>query len=423
MRDCRARPPTPSQPDWYSKEQRGGTDLETLALALLVARWLDDDGCDTRVRKWRDAVISDAPSYTDGALWRAPESWHLSRRMVPAAFTPLVRSTTRPERRGIMLALTIQHQLNLAPLDVAPKETELTKYIELLLVDPKKGNPLLGAGDEPSLGGGAVRRSTYLQPRVARLVLERPIELQRLLAEGIAAAVEASSAEGTARVPGAVGKSPNKPELKEMVADNATTIEAAGIALERAKQSRAQAVRRAAAPRDAIRKRERARAEAQATAATSAAAAAAEHAHAGLESERDKAVAERDAARALARESNKEVAVVRADVRRLKRKRSDPSRLRALEQALARERKDNHALRVELENYKDKVALLHAKIDELRATIEDNGSVQLPRRCRGKGAGRGMPHSTQLTRLYQELLALNVFPSRVNACIVKVSWQ
>ena len=56
----RAPPLLRAQPDWYSKDQRGGTHHEALALALLVARWRGGD--DVGVRKWCDAVIADAPA-------------------------------------------------------------------------------------------------------------------------------------------------------------------------------------------------------------------------------------------------------------------------------------------------------------------------------------------------------------------------
>ena len=63
---------------------------------------------------------------------------------------------------------------------------------------------------------------------------------------------------------------------------------------------------------------------------------------------------------------------------------------------------------------------LIAEVRELREQIADTCTTELFRRQRGKGAGRGLPHGPVLRRLYKELLALNVFPSRANAIIVKV---
>ena len=98
---------------------------------------------------------------------------------------------------------------------------------------------------------------------------------------------------------------------------------------------------------------------------------------------------------------------------RLRSKQSDPVALRVLTRALEAERREGHFLRAD----KDK---LIAEVRELREQIAGMCTTELFRRQRGKGSGRGLPHGPVLRRLYKELLALNVFPSRANAIIVKV---
>ena len=401
----------PPQPDWYDAALRGGTDAETLALALLVARGCGD--ADGAVRAWCDAVVADSPSYVDGELWRSPSSWRRERQSVPAAFKRLLGQTTEVQRRGVMCALALHD--GPCALSVAPPESELHAYLQKLFAGEDKC--LLGAGDETSVKRGAVRRSIYLQPRVARLVLARGAELCRLLESGMEAAVAAAVDEGAA-TPGHVGKSPSKKKLKETIADAEATIEHLGIALETAKKSRQQAVRRSQKKNSTAISKQAARLADRAIAADRAVAAArtaeATRARDEAEAECAKTAAQRDEARTLATESRREVKFAKAETRRLKRRRSDPTALRRLEKALAYERAENHALRVA-------AAAADEKIKQLLAAIEDAGTVELPRRARGKGAGRGLRHGTKLRRLYQELLSLNLFPATINAAIVKVS--
>lgn len=183
-----------------------------LALALLVVRSIDgvSDGV---VRSWCDAVVEDSPSYADGEVWRAPNSWRAGRRNVPAAFKTLVLETTLPQRRGIMFVLARHGKLNDPPPE---PETELKNYLHLLFHEDKT-KCLLGAGNEQSIKRGAVRRSTYLQPRVARLVRAQSAELQSLLEEGITMAVD-DKGDGD-DVPGKVGGSAKKSALKRKLVE------------------------------------------------------------------------------------------------------------------------------------------------------------------------------------------------------------
>ena len=90
------RAPIPrAQPEWYSKQQRGGTDAEVLALALLIVRW-NDGVSDSAVRTWCDAVVKDSPTYADGLPWHSPGSWREERRTVPGASCSRSRCTTGP---------------------------------------------------------------------------------------------------------------------------------------------------------------------------------------------------------------------------------------------------------------------------------------------------------------------------------------
>ena len=378
-----------------------------LALALLVVHDQPERG----TRSWRDAVVEDSASYVDGEAWKSPDDWRTTKQWISSIFKGWLRPTCRlpiEVRRGIVFALTRYD--GPGRVHVNPTVRSLDDYLAALYhKQPTKS--LLGVGGD-SWATGAVKRSTYLMPRVARLVREKHAALVTALEDGINAAKDASAVEGAPS--GRTTKSPSKQKRKIEIADLSTTVEHLGVALATSTHSRQQAVRRAAATRDnaaAAVERRAENARVDATLAASGAIAAAEAA-------RDAAVAaankQRDAAIARARVAEDESQRARAAVKRLRAKQSDPAALRRFEQALARERKEGHFLRVSL----DKVerALNEARKD-LRERDDDE---PLFRRSRGKGAGRGLPHGQRLRRLIQELLVENVFPSRVNRVIVKV---
>ena len=396
--------------------EHGGTRRHrgrgAVACALLVVRGCDvDDAADRAVRQWCDGVIADSPGYVDGAPWTSPRSWQGERRAPVAQFRACVKppppGLSTEMKRGVMCALALKFESIL----VAPPVGGLEKYLGALLADEKKC--LLGAGGGNTTKKGAPRRFTYLMPRVARLVRDDRAALLRLVAEGASAAMDATQAENDDAVAGETRRSAKKPRLKEMLADLSSTVAHLDAALETENKSRKQAVRRAADTRENItaavaRRAERARADATVAASGEIAA---------MQAKCDAAVAvanvKSEAAIARARAAEDDSRRARAAVKRLRSKQSDPAALRVLTRALEAERREGHFLRAD----KDK---LIAEVRELREQIAGMCTTELFRRQRGKSVGRGPLHGLVLRRLYKELLALNVFPSRANTIIAKV---
>ena len=209
-------------------------------------------------------------------------------------------------RRGLVYALTLFD--GPGRVAVNPTTDSLDKYL-FALYHSTQSKSLLGVGGD-SWATGAVKRSTYLIPRVARLVREKHAALVTALEDGINTAKDASAAEGAPS--GRTTKSPSKQKRKVEVAELTTTVELLDDALKKATKSRQQAVRRAATQRadvSAAVERRAEHARAQATVSASVAIAAAE-------AERDEAVAaahkQRDAAIARARAAEEESRRVRA---------------------------------------------------------------------------------------------------------------
>lgn len=301
----------------------------------------------------------------------------------PSIFKGWLRPTYRlpiEVRRGIVFALTRYD--GPGRVHVNPTVRSLDDY----LAAPYHKQPtksLLGVGGG-SWATGAVKRPTYLMQRVARLVREKHAALVTALEDGINAAKDASAVEDAPS--GRTTKSPSKQKRKTEIADLSTTVEHLGVALATSTQSSQQAVRRAAAARDNVA----AAVERRAENARVDVALAASGAIAAAEAARDAAVAaankQRDAAIEGARAAEDESRRARAAVKRLRAKQSDPAALRRFEQALARERKEGHFLRVSL----DKV---ERALNEARKDLRERDADEpLFRRGRGKGAGRGLPH-------------------------------
>ena len=365
-------------------------------LVLLVARNDERETLD-----WAKDVLSFAETddYVDGEAWKSPECWSKTRQDLSYRFHTFLRNLKLADARAIEKDLK-RH--NLPPSN----HSQITNYVSQLFAKPREALLGMGGGNAKTSNHGVPLRRVYLMPRVARLVRDALDETKAALDDAREAVHEEEYAKK--RRVEKIGPSPSKCDVKQ---------ERDALAQQLAEQQQA-AARTAEAHRKSQARLHGARAESRMdrkrleTEAAARADAAAASTRASLE-------AKLEAALARERELRKEITVSRAAAQRLKRKRSDPTRLRVLEGALARERKDNHALRVEMEKSKDKIAELHEKIKDLLATIEDSGTVELFRRRRGKGAGRGLPHGPKLRRLYQELLSLNLFPSTVNAAIVK----
>ena len=81
-----------SSAGWWSKEARGGTEAEVVALALLIVRGCDvDEAADRAVRSWCDCVIADSPGYIDGEPWTSPRSWRGERQALINQFKACIK--------------------------------------------------------------------------------------------------------------------------------------------------------------------------------------------------------------------------------------------------------------------------------------------------------------------------------------------
>ena len=89
-----------SSAGWWSKEARGGTEAEVVALALLIVRGCDvDEAADRAVRSWCDCVIADSPGYIDGEPWTSPRSWRGERQALINQF----KACIKPPSPGISI--------------------------------------------------------------------------------------------------------------------------------------------------------------------------------------------------------------------------------------------------------------------------------------------------------------------------------
>ena len=319
-----------SSAGWWSKEARGGTEAEVVALALLIVRGCDvDEAADRAVRSWCDCAIADSPGYIDGEPWTSPRSWRGERQTLINQFKACIKPPSPgisiEVKRGVVCALAKQFETIL----VAPPVDGLEKYLKALLADGK--SCLLGAGGGITLNKGAPRRTTYLMPRVARRVRDHRGALLSLLEEGRLAAMVATQDEdedGDA-VAGQTRGSAKKPRLKEMVADLSTTVEHLGAVLETELKLRKQAVRRAADTRDNISAAVARRSEKAEQRAASSASAAEESARAAAAVTVEAAAHERDAAISRAVVAEAELRTLRQRLRLAEKKESDPPSVEA----------------------------------------------------------------------------------------------
>jgi hypothetical protein len=362
-----------------------------LALGLLVAREYERD--DSGVRSWCAEVLADSPSYVDGELWKAPDFWRQTKRSTIAPpFKSFIQKQHFEVRSGVKFALAGWQ--GPGRVDVVPTLNDLDTYIKMLFADAKK-SPLLGPGG-PDLSNGGCRRSTYIMPRVARLVDSHHAALKSALDRGIEEAKDSQPSD----VSGKTGPSPQKPRLKEIVAEQGFAIEALSVFAKGQSKLRGQAVRRAATTRENV------------TAAVERRSEKAEQRAASWASETVEAAAhERDAAISRADVAEAELRTLRQKLRLAEKKQSDPPALKRKDKEICELRAENHTLRVAASTHARDLAAAREAAETAR---QDYGEAYLPSRPSGKGAGRGRPHGPQLRGCYGKLLMLGVSAPNLN---------
>ena len=92
--------------------------------------------------------------------------------------------------------------------------------------------------------------------------------------------------------------------------------------------------------------------------------------------------------------------------------------VRKLQEQLAAERAENFKLRVENEKMVSEVARVRDEFAKLTAARHN---IWVPRRARGKGAGRGRRHSNKLRKVYMKLLTLFVPPNMLSEVFATVA--
>ena len=370
-------------------------------LALLLSTYSETD----EVLQWAREVVADSIEYVVGSAWRAPATWASTKRHIPDDFRKFLRGMD-VERRQQTANATARLFGSLTSMP----EFKIKNYLNLLLADKEYKKVLLGVGGGATAKKGAPLRRTYILPRVARMILaKRTVFVTVLEAAHEKVFDDAYENEGSHKPVG----SAKKPELKRKLAEKENEAATLADSL-RAETRRAdQAVRRGAEARANVTAAVDRRVEkrtltiegkvvADATSRIALAVARAEKA----ERERDEAIKRASDAEKRARTAEHQA--------ELKKKRE----LRAMNQELATVRAENFALRVENEKMISEVASVRA---ELVKHVAAHGKIWVPRRLRGKGAGRGRRHSNELRKIYMKLLTLFVPPNSLNEVFATVA--
>ena len=374
-----------------------------LALGLLVAREYERD--DSGVRSWCAEVLADSPSYVDGELWKALDSWRQTKRSTIAPpFKSFIQKQHFEVRSGVKFFALAGWQ-GPGRVDVVPALGDLDTYIKMPFTDAKK-SPLLGPGG-PDLSNGGCRRSTYIMPRVARLVDSHHAALKSALDRGIEEAKE-SQPSG---VSGKTGPSPQKPRLMGIVAEKGFAIEFLSDFAKAQSKLRGQAVRRAATTRENVAAAVERRSEKAEQRAAFSASAAEESARAAAAVTVEAAAHERDAAISRADVAQAELRTLRQRLRLAEKKESDPPALKRKDKEIRELRAENHTLRVAASTHERDLAAAREAAETAR---QDYGEAFIPHRPSGKGAGRGRPHGPQLRGCYGKLLMLGVSAPNLN---------
>ena len=386
----------PQAPSWYSADNTACTSTEVLLLALLVVH-VDEDGA---AKEWAETVIADVAELdtSAGSRWASPVSWRsASPGAVPNRFRSMLSGSQKAPKQAIANAIAAYDGDGSTEAPVP--EGEIVGYLSSLLKDSKDSAVLVGVGAGKTVRKGAPLRRIYIAPRVARLVHDRYDELKSAFDDGHDFVLSRAQQQRPDGLPKAA-QTPLKHELKQVLEAATERIEQLEEQLAHEKRRADRALQRAAEQRANVG----AAVERRAAAATER---AEESARVALAA----AVTARDVALERARKAEEENRTLRAARARALARVSDPAALRRKNNELTATRAEMHRLRVAASTHAREIAAARADAQKAR---EEYGEVKLASRPRGKGAGRGRPHSDSIRQLFQKLLVVcMVHPSQL----------
>lgn len=388
------------------------TDTEVLIVTLLLA-WFGDDVID--LPAWAEAVNATTTGFQKGLPWVVPASWRSKgehHKKITLAFESCLTSV---KREAIKFATEAAARYRGAGRTTAPLTEDMIRSYLRPLMMKKEGAVWLGVsplGKNDAKHGATLRRE-YLMPQVARLWRDEGENLRRAWAVAADRVLDRAVAETGAPKP---PRSAQKVELKRSLESAEETLEDMGEKLRLATNRGNKAVKRAEETRSNVSAAlargkknigETAREDAQknVNAALAVAERRAREAEALAATEKKRA----DAAERLNAENEKKLKKLTD---------SRPTELRRLQDELAALRREIKALEYTSEKDDEKAAGLVRELERLTLLRE---VIWLPRRPRGKGAGKGQPHSAQLRAIYMKLLTLNVHPNAVGEVFATIA--
>ena len=395
-----------------TKGDNACTDTEVLIVTLLLA-WFGDDVID--LPAWAEAVNATTTGFQKGLPWVVPASWRSKGEHHEKTTFPFEKCLTGVKREPIKFAAEAAARYLGAGQTAAPlTEGMIRSYLRPLMMK-KEGAVWLGVsplGKNDAKHGATLRRE-YLMPQVARLWRDEGENLRRAWAVAADRVLDRAVAETGAPKP---PRSAQKVELKRSLESAEETLEDMGEKLRLATNRGNKAVKRAEETRSNV---SAALARGKKTIGETAREDAQKNVNAAL------AVAERRAreAEALAATEKKRAdAAERLNAENEKKLKkltdSRPTELRRLQDELAALRREIKALEYTSEKDDEKAAGLVRELERLTLLRE---VIWLPRRPRGKGAGKGQPHSAQLRAIYMKLLTLNVHPNAVGEVFATIA--
>ena len=354
-----------------------------LVLALLVVRRAEADV----LAKWTSAVLDDSEDYVSRSAWKPPKDW----RLVDSFRAWLIRCKKEDGPSGADKQAT---GAAAALADVAGRwhatigASAITPYLRKLFdVD---GKCLLGvdARGARTIAHGAVRRATYLIPRVAALINEKRDVLADALAAGEEVAIDRAQEIAPGVTPGAKVPSPTKQVYREENESLKATVDTQKKRLAEQADALGHARKRSATTRENMSAAIDRRVDRRAATI-----------EAGVADVRAKAAAMKEQLKSAKAALNA-------------KKRYAPSHVKALEKQL------REAL-AQLETFAARIVEFEKQVETIHNTI----TPWVPTLRTGKKSGRGASHEPKLNLLIQKLITLGVRPNVMNEVRLFGGWS